>query len=295
MRRFTVAMSTAMALASLMAGVVKAQSPENYLDVFICKVKPEKRADFDSVGKKIADANRRLKGDTFLALETDYGEQNTVMFVSQRENYASIVKAGTAMMAAMKEAYGPAAPQMFQDVNKCLISSRTELRRRRWDLSFNVPSDPAAVAKALGESRVLRTLAIHVRPGRTEEFEAQLKALKAAREKVAGPMTLISEAVAGQHGAVFYVSALRNSLADFDNAPTPLRQLLGESGYEQFQKSTAENVLSSETTMYHFVPELSSAPKQVADAAPEFWNPKPAAGSRSRTKPKPTEQPKPAQ
>jgi hypothetical protein len=90
-------------------------------------------------------------------------------------------------------------------------------------------------------------------------------------------MTLISEAVAGQHGAVFYVSALRNS------------------AYEQFQKSTAENVLSSETTMYHFLPELSSAPKQVADAATEFWNPKPAAGSRSRTKPKPAEQPKPAQ
>ena len=43
-----VALSTAMALASLMAGVVKAQSPENYLDVFICKVKPEKRATLSS-------------------------------------------------------------------------------------------------------------------------------------------------------------------------------------------------------------------------------------------------------
>ena len=55
-----------------------------YLDVLTCKVKPEKRTDFDAVAKKMADANRRYKGDSFLASQVEYGEQNTVIFTSGR-------------------------------------------------------------------------------------------------------------------------------------------------------------------------------------------------------------------
>jgi hypothetical protein len=274
---------------------VKAQTQEGYLDVLICKVKPDKRADFDGLGKKVADANRRHKGDTFLAAQTEYGEQNTVMFVSTRENYAAIEKGSTAFMAAMKEAYGgPGVTQILQDVDKCLISSRTELRRRRWDLSMNVPSDPAAVFKTIGEARWLRTQSIRVRPGRTDDFEAQVKAVKAAREKTPGPISLVSQAVLGQQGTVFYISTLRSSLAEFDKTPPPLRELLGASGYEQFQKANLEDIQSNEITLYRFLPDLSSAPKEVADASPDFWTPKPAA-SRSRTKPKATEEPKAGQ
>ena len=76
-----------------MAAVGLCQQQEGYLDVYVARIKPEKRAEFDSVNKKMADANRRNKGDTWLALETAYGEQNTVTFVSNRRNYGEVEKA----------------------------------------------------------------------------------------------------------------------------------------------------------------------------------------------------------
>jgi hypothetical protein len=296
MKRITVAATEIMALALCMAGAANAQMQPGYVDVEIFKIKPDKRADFDALCRKTTDANRRYKGDTFLALQTEYGEQNTVLFVSTRENYAAIDKAMTAFTGAMKEAYTPTVmTQMDQDLAKCVISSRAELRRRRWDLSINAPADAAAISKAIGEARWLRTLAVHVRPGRVDDFEAQLKVLKAGREKTSGPMTLVSQSVAGQEGTIFYLSTLRNSLADFDQTPPPLREVLGDSSYEQFQRSSADDIVSTESALFRFLPELSNAPKEVAEASPDFWNPKPAAGSRSRSKPKAAEPPKTGQ
>src|ERR1700756_162333 len=142
----------------------------------------------------------------------------------------------------MQKTYGKAAAdKMLQDFNQCLASSRSEFRRRRWDLSSNPPADPAAMAKLVGESRWLRTTVVHVRPGQVTSFEALLKDIKAAREKASPPQTvLVSQAVAGQEGTVFYVTTLQSSLAGFDALP----------------------------------PDLSNAPEQVASVAPDFWIPK---------------------
>jgi hypothetical protein len=66
-----------------------AQAQNDYLDIFTATVKPEKRDEFDSVIKRMVDANRRHKGDTWLALERVYGPGNTVSFVRPRRNYAA--------------------------------------------------------------------------------------------------------------------------------------------------------------------------------------------------------------
>jgi len=60
MNRFALlAISLALAIAA------PAQTYEGYLDVLTCKVKPEKRSDFDAMNKTMADANRHYRGDTF--------------------------------------------------------------------------------------------------------------------------------------------------------------------------------------------------------------------------------------
>jgi hypothetical protein len=47
-------------------------------------------------------------------------------------------------------------------------------------------------------------------------YEALMKDLKAVRENDSPPQTtLVSQAVAGQEGTVFYVTALQDSLAAF--------------------------------------------------------------------------------
>lgn len=287
MNRSLIALGAVLVLPLVGAELAPAQTYEGYLDVLTCKVKPEKRSDFDGLSKKVADANRRYKGDTFLASQVEYGEQNTVIFTSGRENYAAIEKGNNAFESAMKEAFGPASAQMQKDFNACLISSQAEIRKRRGDLSINLPSDMAGVLKVVGSSRWLRTVAVHVRPGKIDEFERQLKALKEGVERSdsGGLMSLVSQGIAGERGTVFYLSSFRASLADFDKAPPPLRQRLGEEGFQQYQKGVSENVQFSEVTLSRFLPELSNPPKEVADASLDFWNPKPAAMKKPAGKP----------
>jgi hypothetical protein len=261
------------------------QAQESYLDVFTVQVKPEKRAEFDAISRKIAVANRQNHGDTWIAIETVYGPGNRVSFVSTRNSYAEAESAVGAFMGALQKSYGKAGvDKIFQDLSQCTVKSGSELRRRRWDLSSNAPTDPASYAKLVAESRWLRTTSVHVRPGEVESFETLLKDMKAAREKATPPLTvLVSQAVAGQEGTVFYVTTLQSSLAGFDAIP-PLQQTLGEDGYAKFLKTNAEAVSGTETVINRFLPDLSNAPEAIAAIAPDFWAPKSSVATKAGSK-----------
>lgn len=267
----------------LLAAVAAAQTQEEYIDIFSVKVKAEKRAQFDAVTKKFVAANRQSKGDNWLAAEIVYGEGNRVNFASFRSSYGDIEKATDVFMGALAKSLGQAGMEkLFQDFSACVESSRTELRRRRRDLSTNPPADRAGMAKLLGESRWLRTTMVRVRPGKIADFEAFLKAYKAGAEKISPPMTvLVSQAVAGQEGTVFYVTALRSSLSGFDDYPSP-QKILGDDGYQKYLKEIAETVADSETTISRFLPEASNAPEPVAAEAPDYWTPKPKVGATKK-------------
>lgn len=269
----------------LLGAMAFGQAQEQYLDMYIAQVKPEKRADFDAINKKIAVANRQNKGDSWIAMETVYGRGDRVTFVSTRNSYAEADKGTELFLQALQKAYGKeGAEKMFHDFEQCLASSHTELRRRRWDLSSNAPADAAAMAKMVGNTRFLRTTAVHIRPGQVAAFEALLKDLKAAREKASPPQTaLVSQAVAGQEGTVFYVTSLQNSMAGFDAIPS-MPQMLGEEGYARFLKTNAEVVEGTETVINHFLPELSNAPEEVVAVAPDYWRPKATMAKASPAK-----------
>ena len=180
-------------------------------------------------------------------------------------------------MAAANKAFGKeAAQKLGQDFNNCLVWSRSELRHRRWDLSRKAPQDPEAYAKLIGESRVLRSTAVHIRPGHVPEFEALAKDMKEAAEKNPDTQTvLVSQSVEGGKGATFYLTTLRSSMGGFDHNPTT-RELLGEEGFKKFQQINADSVEVAESTLYHFNPELSNPPEDIAKVAMDFWRPKTA-------------------
>ena len=278
------AMWTAIAVI-LLAVFAVAQAPDQYLDVYTVQVKPEKRADFDAISKKMVAANRQNKGDEWLAMETAYGPMNRVTLVSMRGSYADTEKGGDAFDAAVQKSLGkPAAEKLFQDFNQCLISARSELRKRRWDLSSNAPADGAALAKLLGESRWLRTAIIHVKPGQGPVIEELLKEIKAAREKSSPDVTtLVSQSVAGQEGTIYYVTTFAKSMAGFDSIP-PLQKILSEEGYAHYLKSGSEAVESTETVINRFLPELSNPPADVLAVAPDYWNPKPVVAKAALPK-----------
>lgn len=275
----------ALVVVVCLAVPVAVRAQGDYLDVYIVKVKPEKLADFQALTKKFVDANRKHNGDTWIALETVYGEGNVYQFTSTRKDYADVDKANEAEMGAVNKALGKElAEKMGRDFQNCLVWSRSELRRRRWDLSSKAPTDAAAYAKFIGESRVLRTTAVHIRPGHVPEYEAMLKEIKEALEKDANTRPLlVSQVVEGTKGATFYVTALRTSLGGFDKNPT-LRDILGEEGVKKFQHMNAEAVEEAESTLLRFSPELSNPPEEVASASADFWHPKAMTASAGRSK-----------
>jgi hypothetical protein len=276
---------TSCTVALLLSAAAFAQAPAQYLDVSINRVKPEKRAEFDAVGRKIAESNRKNHGDTWVAMETIYGENNVVTFISTRSSYADVDKGLEAFMGALGKSFGQAgAEKLFQDYNNTIASSRGEIRSRRIDLSANMPSDQASAGKMIGESRVIRTVRIRVRPGHAAEYETFLMSLKAAEEKASGkPVVLVSQAVAGQEGTVYYVTRLGKSMGDFDGTPS-LKDLLGDEGYQNYLKISAESVLGTETVINHFLPELSNPPAEYVAASPDYWTPKPKPAAKPKPK-----------
>jgi quinol monooxygenase YgiN len=266
----------------LFAAPAAAQLQNDLLDVLTVQVKPDKMAQFDAVNKKIVAANRQNKGSDWVALAQEYGQGYTVRFISTRPSYAAIEEAGQAFMAAMNKAYGKAATeQIFRDADSCFESTHSEVRRRRWELSSNAPADAAAMARMIGEARWVQTTTVRVRPGQGSKVEEQLRLIKAASEKAAAKVTtLVSQAVAGQTGTVFYVTTLRKSLAEIDGT-TPLSQLLGEDGFRKFQAVVSESVLATETSISRLRPDWSNPAEPIVAAAPDFWRPKAVVASKS--------------
>jgi quinol monooxygenase YgiN len=269
------------AVWALLAAPAAAQQQNDLLDVFTVQVKPEKMAQFEAVSKKIVAANRQNKGSDWLAVSQEYGPGHTIRFISTRPNFAAIETANAAFMGAMIKAYGQAGTeQIFRDGDACMESARSEVRRRRSELSSNAPADPAAMSRLVGDARWLQTTIVRVRPGMGLKVEEQIRALKAANERANPKITmLVSQAVTGQTGTVYYITSFRKSLAEIDGAP-PMAQLLGEDAYGAFLKAASETVVTTEYIIGRFRPELSNPPDEVAAIAPDFWRPKPPPASK---------------
>jgi len=258
----------------LFAVAALAQMANDYLDIYQVQVKPEKRAEFDALAKKIAEANR-TGGDHWEALETMYGDGNVVTYISQRKSYGDISKGSDAFMAAMKKTFGSATDKAFYDFGSYTTWSRGELRVRRWDLSVNAGSNDAERSKIIGQTRYLRTTVIQVRPGRAADFESMIRTWKAAHDKSGnGQVFFVSQSLAGQSGTVYYVTTLKPSLAAFDGLKS-MREIMGDEDYDKWQKSAAEVIDHTSVVINRFVPEFSNVTTEIASAAPDFWTPKP--------------------
>jgi len=215
-----------------------------------------------------------------------YGEGGVFVFASPRQDYAEIEKLTEAGMQAANKAFGKeATAKMLRDWDSCLEWSRSELRHRRPDLSRKAPTDMDSYAKLIGESRVLRTTTVHVRPGHVPDFEALLKEAKEAGEKAANTQpVLVTQVVEGSKGGTFYVTTLRSSLGGFDKNPT-LREILGEERFKKYLQVNAESVEGTESALYRFSPELSNPAEEIVKVAADFWHPK-AVMAAAAAKPK---------
>ena len=198
-----------------------------------------------------------------------------VSLVSSRPNYTAAEAGNDAFEGSMAKTLGKAGLlNIMTNFASTLDSARTELRRRRLDLSANVPVDMPMYAQMVGHARYLRLVEVHVRPGRTLDYEAQLKLNKAAQEQAnPGVPVLVSQVVAGGPLGVYYIGTPVRSLGDLDKIK-PLQEVLGAS-YQRYEKALAEMVTGVEITVAKFLPEISNPPEDIVAVDPKFWRPVP--------------------
>src|SRR5215475_10824742 len=135
-------------LAVLLTVPSWAQDATEYIDTFKVKVRPDKLAEYEKNVRKLAEINRK-KGDRWIAYSTEYGEVGNLYFSSVRHSMAEVESGGKAFEEALKESLGPAGQKLMYDVIAGSQEASAEIRRRRFDLSVNVPSTPEERLKML--------------------------------------------------------------------------------------------------------------------------------------------------
>ncbi len=266
-------------LSVLFAASAAAQLPK-YLDVFTVKVKPEKHADFMSAARKIADANRSHQGDYFLAWAVEYGEPG-ITFTSRRSDMGAIERGMDVFRKATQEAFGAGAEKFMQDLMGCTSEARAEIRAFRWDLARHAPEQQADMDRVVGNARWIRTITLRVKPDQREDFEAWMRETKPAMEKADPEPTFIAQSHLGQEGIEYYVTHFAATLADFERRPS-MRDMLGEEGFQDYQKRMGEDVIGARTTLSRALPELSNVPESIVNVSRDFWTPKPAMATAAR-------------
>jgi hypothetical protein len=260
------------ALAGMLATACFGQE---YLEVTAIKARHEKRAELDAVMKKIAEANRKNNGDNWIVSDTIFGEWDTLYISSPRAGFADIEKSQATFLGAMLKAFGPTFETVFRDFNNCVSEVRSEVRIRRTDLSSITAGDMASILKTVGGAKYIRATRVRVRPGKGGLYEEAIKSFKTAWDR--NQMTrIVSQTVVGGVGQTYYISQLAGSMAEFDKN-IPARQLLGDTAYANYTRITGEAVLATDSYIARYSPEMSNPPAAVVQAAPDFWNPKPAA------------------
>lgn len=273
MRNHCVALLT-LGVSLVLASPVQAQ--DSYVHLYIAHVKPEKRAEFDAVSKRIAEINRKNHGQNFLVYEEVFGDQNAIHYVGIPTKLEEMETTYDAFASAMIKEVGAAGmTKLIQEQNATLVSAHGELRRLSGELSANLPKDAAALYKMLGEARWLRTWIVRVRPARGSLYEAELARNKEAQERAnPGVPIFVSTNSAGDWTGTFYTTTVAKTLGDF-NKPKSMGEARG-AGYADFAKMAAEAFLDAKTVIYHVLPELSNPPAEVVAADPAFWRPAPA-------------------
>jgi hypothetical protein len=66
-----------------------------------------------------------------------------------------------------------------------------------------------------------------------------------------------------------------------------LKDFMGEEGMAKLEKTIADVEANSSSAIYRFRPDLSYPPEQVAEAAADFWMPKPTVAAAPKSAPKP--------
>lgn len=244
--------------------------PPGFVEVTWMKVRQDKVSEFDQMARRVADANRRGKGDNWIAYTDFYGTDQSVQIASTRTSPEAIEIGMSKFTASLKEIFGYNPDRFFSDMAKLVESSGTELRRRRSDLSWGIKDGQDWTSK-MARAAFLASVVIKVKPGRVPDAEKQMVMMKeAGTSKGDSGAAMVTQVMLGGSAGTFYVTIPVESLRDLTTIPRA-PNLLGEDGYRNYSQMAAENYASVEFRLRRSVPAWSNPPSSYLEANPKLW------------------------
>lgn len=259
-------------IAAAAAGSAFGQAPAAYLEVSKARVKPERLKEWEDGVKKLIDIQRRLKGDHWLTLSTEFGDSGSFLISTARENFAASQTGMDAFMKALKEGMGTLGEKLMYDLTAASVSFKSEMRRRRYDLSVNPPADAAAMTNLVGHARWIRTVRLDVKPGRAPEYIEAWKQFQAELQQVSPPITaLVSESITGTPALT--VGMYYKSMAQIDEQNSAVQKAVSTPAYQNLMKVSSEALAMTNWEIHRVRPELSNPTDEIVATDPSFWKP----------------------
>lgn len=155
------------------------------------------------------------------------------------------------------------------------------------DQSQGIPVD-------IAHMRYFEISLYRVRPGHRKEWEAIVKLVKAAYEKIPDVHWAVFASAYGGEDVTYLVFIPLKSASEIDKSMLNDKQFvenMGEEGMKKLSELESSAVEFTQTNLFMFNPAMSYPPDAWVKADPDFWKPKAAGTTKAMPKAKADEKP----
>jgi hypothetical protein len=209
-----------------------------------------------------------------IALVPVAGSENEVIYLTGAETFAALEQMQQDTDKKLAGATGATKAELDR-LNKELPDLHAGMRDMlavfRSELSYDAPAD-------IPHMRYFAITTVRVRPGQDDVYAEYVRTLvNVARDKAKAELHIAAfQVIAGTPATTYMFFRPMKSLAEYDLRIGPrVRGAMTDDQKKKADKMAGESVVFSETSIYAIDPRMSYVSKNIADADPTFWNPKP--------------------
>ncbi len=225
-------------------------------------------------------AMTRAKWPThYLAANSITGKPRTLFFTGY-DSFAAwekdvLAEQANATLSAATEKAAVADGELLSDMDSSALVYRDEYSLRS---SVDIP-----------HMRYFDISLYRVRAGHDGDWDAIVKMVKAAYEKIPDVRFATYQAVYGQEGNTYVVFTPMKSAAEIDQSFAQDKQFeanMGTDGMKKFSELLAAAIETSQHNLFVFSPSMSYVQDDWIKADPDFWKPKPQAAAPKKAQEK---------
>lgn len=235
-------------------------------------LKPGKGAAHDRTESMFVRVATRAKYPSHYLAMTAVAGPNEVWFFEANASFAAAEKADKVLEA---EPFKTEWQQAGTADGELLSGISNVIAIYRKDLSYRAEQGVAMVPKA----RYWSVQQSRLRPNTEKRLSETLKSLFTAYQSANFEQPIfVYQVMAGAPSGTYFVLEPMASMSEWDKWPAVMkstREAMGESAYEEMEKTFAEISQGSFRMLFSVNPKMSYVSKEFASGDSEFWTPKP--------------------